>query len=126
MSSGWLRDSVLAAPMPFGLKLWCSVVAKTICLNVNVLLGPLAPVLGLVEPELELGPELEHPAVASRLAATAAMPSRVAVCRLNIFIDAVLGDSNDALGSPAGHLSARLMARRWPKRKDSPHGDPWV
>ena len=72
MSSGWVRDSVFAAPLPSGWKLCFSVVARTICLTVSVLLEALALaelvlvlvlVLLLV---LELELELEHPAVATR------------------------------------------------------------
>ncbi len=47
------------APVPFGWKLCFSVVPKTICLTVNVVLGALAVALALAEPELELELELE-------------------------------------------------------------------
>jgi hypothetical protein len=87
MSSGWLRDSDLVAPLPFGWKLCLSVVPKTICLKVSVPLGVVALVLavGEPEPELELGPELEHPAIPNRPAATTVMLMQVTVRRLNIF-----------------------------------------
>jgi len=65
--------------------------AKTICLTVSPLLEapPLALVLALAlaEPVLELVLvlELEHPAVATRPAATTVTLSHVAVRRLNMF-----------------------------------------
>jgi hypothetical protein len=51
MSSGWLRRPVIEAPLPFGWKLCFSVVPKTICLMVNVLLAALA--LSLARTALE-------------------------------------------------------------------------
>ena len=84
-SSGWLRDAVVAVPVPPGWKLWCSVVPKAICLTVSVPLGALGLALGALEVELEL----EHPATASRPAATTMVPSPVAVRRLKMFTDHV-------------------------------------
>ena len=81
MSSGWTRCSVLAAPLPNGWKLCFSVVPKTICLTVSVLVEALA--LAELGAELEL--ELEHPAVPSRPAAMTVAPSQVAVRRLKVF-----------------------------------------
>ena len=82
MSSGWLRDPVFAAPVPFGWKLCFRIVPKAICLTVSVLLvalrlGDLALALAL---ELEL--ELVHPAVAARPAATTVTLSQVFLRRL--------------------------------------------
>src|SRR5260370_34720765 len=91
MSSGWLRRSVVAAPLPFGWKVCFSVMAKTICLTANVLLEapPLALVLALAEPVLGLVVELElelvHPAIATRPAATTVTPSQVALRRPKMF-----------------------------------------
>jgi hypothetical protein len=79
MSSGWVRDAVIAVPVPFGWKLCLIVVPYAICLTVRVLGGALA--LGLVVVVVEL----EHPAVASRPAATTVAPSQVAVRTLKIF-----------------------------------------
>jgi hypothetical protein len=86
MSSGWARCSLFEAPVPFTWKVWCSTVPKRICLTVNEVGAALAlalgePVLGL-ELELELLLELEHPAVASRPAATTEAPSLEAVRNL--------------------------------------------
>ena len=81
MSSGWLRDPVFAAPVPFGWKLCFSVSPKAICLTVSVPFAAVA--LGELEPELE--PELEHPAIPSRPAATTEVPSQVAVRKLKTF-----------------------------------------
>src|SRR5690348_5661544 len=96
MSSGWVRCSVFVAPFPFGWKLCFSVVAKTSCLTLNVLLE--APTLGLGLPpalaELELEPE--HPAVPSRPAATTVAPSQVAVRRLKVFTTRFVCDPSDA------------------------------
>jgi hypothetical protein len=69
---------------------WCSTSPKRICLTVNEVGAALAlalgePVLGLeleLELELELLLELEHPAVASRPAATTEAPSLEAVRNL--------------------------------------------
>jgi hypothetical protein len=99
MSSGWVRDSVVAAPFPFDWKLCFSVVAWTIWLAASapvVVLPALAPtelepVLGLLLGlEVELEPELEHPAVPSRPAATTVTPSQVAVRRLKMFMRRVV------------------------------------
>jgi hypothetical protein len=94
MSSGWVSDSVFAAPLPSGWKLCFSVVARTICLTVSALLAAPAPALALAELELELGLELElelgleleleHPAVPSRPAATTVTPSQEAVRTLKV------------------------------------------
>jgi len=81
MSSGWVRCSVLTAPVPPGWKLCFSVVPKAICLTVSVLFEALALALAVLELELEL----EHPAVLSRTAATTVAPSQVAVRRLKMF-----------------------------------------
>jgi len=83
MSSGWVRCSVLPAPVPPGWKLCFSVVPKAICLTVSVLFEALALALAVLELELVL--ELEHPAVPSRTAATTVAPSQVAVRTLKMF-----------------------------------------
>lgn len=105
MSSGWLRLSDVVAPLPFGWKLCLSVVPKTICLMESVELEPVAlevapaladAELGLgleLEEELEL--ELEHPAVLSNPAATTAMPRRVAVRALKVFMNRFVRDPGD-------------------------------
>ena len=84
MSSGWIRCSVLVAPVPFGWKLCFNSVPKTSCLAVSVL-GTLGLGLALALGELEL----EHPAVPSRPAVTTVAPSQVAVRRLKMFTDAL-------------------------------------
>src|SRR5260370_31233736 len=100
MSSGWVRDSVFAAPLPSGWKLCFSVVARTICLTVSVLLEALALaellLLLLLLLVLELELELEHPAVATRPAATTVTLSQVAVRRLKMF-------TNDLYAIPVTH-----------------------
>jgi hypothetical protein len=53
-----------------------------ICLTVSVLLDALALVLGELELDVELDPELEHPAAPSTPAATTVTPSHVALRRL--------------------------------------------
>ena len=105
MSSGWLRLSDVVASLPFGWKLCLSVVPKTICLMESVELEPVAlevapaladAELGLgleLEEELEL--ELEHPAVLSNPAATTAMPRRVAVRALKVFMNRFVRDPGD-------------------------------
>jgi hypothetical protein len=128
MSSGWLRDSVFVAPLPFGWKLCFSVVPRTICLTVSALLEALAlapavlalAVLVLVL-ELELELELEHPAVAARPAATTVTLSQVALRRLKVFtndlyairvthdtpeLNAQVNGSCREVGRPAAKLSA--------------------
>jgi hypothetical protein len=107
MSSGWVRDSVFAAPLPSGWKLCFSVVARTICLTVSVLLEALALaelVLVLVLLVLELELELEHPAVATRPAATTVTLSQVAVRRLKMF-------TNDLYAIPVTHGAPELNAQ---------------
>ena len=86
----------MAAPVPFGWKVWCSVSPKAICLTVNEVGAALG--LALAEPalELELELELEHPAVAARPAATTVTPSLVAVRRLHIFTKPRVCDASDA------------------------------
>src|SRR5690348_3805891 len=92
MSSGWIRCSVCAAPLPLGWKLCFSVSPKAICLTVSVL----GEALALAGPELEPGLELEHPAMPSRPAATTVAPSQVAVRRLKIFTRQLVCDPGDA------------------------------
>src|SRR5215471_14072219 len=105
MSSGWLRDPVIAVPVPFGWKLCFSVVPKAICLTASVLLE--AAALGL---EVPLGePELEHPAVPSRPAATTVAPSQEAVRRLKVFIELFVGDPCDAWRSRVKRAGCRSM-----------------
>jgi hypothetical protein len=60
-------------------------VAKTICLTVSVLLEVLALALALAELVVVVVLELEHPAVATRPAATTVALSQVAVRRLKVF-----------------------------------------
>ncbi len=104
MSSGWLRDAVIAAPVPFGWKLCFSVEPKAICLTVSA--PPLAAaVLALAELELEL----EHPAVPSTPAATTAAPSQVAVRRLKIFTQRFVCDLSDAQSSGVQRAGERLL-----------------
>ena len=101
MSSGWVRDSVFAAPLPPGWKLCFSVEPKTICLTLSVLLEALALGLEVALAELELALalaelELEHPAVATRPAATTVTLSQVALRRLKVFTKPVVCDPSDA------------------------------
>jgi hypothetical protein len=53
-----------------------------ICLTVSPLLELLALLLGELELDVELDPELEHPAAPSRAAATTVTPSQVVLRRL--------------------------------------------
>jgi len=92
MSSGWLRDPVVEAPVPFGWKLCFRVVPKATCLTVSCL-GAL--VLGLALGELEVVLELEHPAVPSRLAAVTVAPSQVAVRMLKMFTRGFVRDPGE-------------------------------
>ena len=115
MSSGWLRDSDVAAPLPFGWKLCLSVVPKTICLTESVefeaLALELALALAVAELELELELELEHPAVLSSPAATTATPRRVAIRTLKVFI-------NRLYATRVTHGAAELNAQAnalWPR-----------
>src|SRR6516162_1977889 len=110
MSSGWVRCSVCVAPLPFGWKLCFSVSPRAICLTVSVLLEApeVAPVLGAVELELE------HPAVPSRPAATTVAPSRVAVCRLDMFTKPLVCDPGDARRSGVEGADERPMTRGGP------------
>ena len=112
MSSGWVRCSVLGAPLPPGWKVCFSVVPKAICLTVSVLLDALA----LAELELEL--ELEHPAVPSRPAATTVAPSQVAVRRLKVFTRPFVWHQSDARRSGANRADERSIARRRPRSKN--------
>ena len=104
MSSGWLSDSVAVAPLPFGWKLCLSVVPKTICLTESAefeavaLALELALARRLAVPELELELELEpeHPAVATRPAATTATPRRGVIRMLKMFINRFVRDPGDA------------------------------
>ena len=117
MSSGWLRDSDVAAPLPFGWKLCLSVVPKTICLTESVEFEALALELALalavaeLELELELELEPEHPAVLSSPAATTATPRRVAIRTLKVFI-------NRLYATRVTHGAAELNAQAnalWPR-----------
>ena len=117
MSSGWLRDSDFAAPLPFGWKLCLSVVPKTICLTESVEFEALALELALAvaelgrELELELELEPEHPAVLSSPAATTAPPRRVAIRTLKVFI-------NRLYATRVTHGAAELNAQAnalWPR-----------
>jgi len=120
MSSGWLRDSDVAAPLPFGWKLCLSVVPKTICLTESVefeapalelALALAVPELGLeLGPELELELEPEHPAVLSSPAATTATPRRVAVRTLKVFITGLYATR---MTHGAAELNAQANAA-WP------------
>ena len=114
MSSGWLRDSDVAAPLPFGWKLCLSVVPKTICLTDSAEFEALALELALAVAELELELELElepeHPAVLSSPAATTATPRRVAIRTLKVFI-------NRLYATRVTHGAAELNAQAnaaWP------------
>src|SRR6516162_2876876 len=109
MSSGWLRDPVVEAPVPFGWKLCFRVVPKATCLTVSCL-GAL--VLGLALGELEVELELEHPAVPSRLAAATVAPRQVAVRRLKIFTQQLVCDQRDAWRSGVNRAGEQFMARR--------------
>ena len=80
MSSGWVSPPVVAAPVPFSLKVCLSVSPKASCLTVSVL-GALELALGVLELELE------HPAAPSRPAAATVAPSRVAARTLKIFTE---------------------------------------
>src|ERR1700730_7355932 len=93
MSSGWVRRSVLAVPVPFGWKLCFSSEPKTICLTVGVVLE--APPLGVALALGELEPELVQAAVPSRVATTVA-PRQVAVRILKMFTGLFVGDPGDA------------------------------
>jgi hypothetical protein len=83
-----------------------SVVPKTICLTesaefeATALAVELALALGLAVPELELELELElepeHPAVATRPAATTATPRRGVIRMLKVFINRFVRDPGDA------------------------------
>src|SRR5690349_23346703 len=110
MSPGWIRCSVLGAPLPPGSKVCFSVVPKAICLTVSVLLGALALA--------ELEPELEHPAAPSRPAATTVAPSQVAVRRLRVFTRLFVCDLSDARRSGANRAGERSIARRRPRSKN--------
>src|SRR5205807_2629690 len=127
MSSGCTRCSVLAAPLPNGWKLCFSVVPKTICFTVSVLLEALA--LAELEPELGLELELEHPAVPSRPAAMTVAPSQVAVRRLKVFTKLFVGDPGDARYSGVERAGERPTARRGPNSKEQPtvqsRAGPW-
>ena len=124
MSSGWLRDSDVAAPLPFGWKLCLSVVPKTICLTESAefeaLALELALALAVAELGLELGRELElelepeHPAVLSSPAATTATPRRVAIRTLKVFINRFVRDPGDAWRSGVKRPGERSMATRRP------------
>ena len=126
MSSGWLRLPDTAAPVPFGLKLCFSVSPKASCLTVSELLEALEPVelaLALAGWELELEPELEHPAVPSRPAAMTVAPSQAAVRRLKMFTRRFLCDLSDIWCSGAKGTGERPMARRGPSSKDLVNAD---
>src|SRR5215472_14979050 len=115
MSSGWVRRPVVAAPVPFSLKLCFSVSPKAICLTVSVLLGALALGLALAAAGLVL--ELEHPAVPSRPAATTMTPSQVAVRRLKIFTNRLVCGPGDARRSGVQRAGEPSMVRRRPEPK---------
>src|SRR5215469_12898499 len=100
MSSGWVRDPILAAPLPPGWKLCFSSVPKASCRTVSPLLEALA--LG----ELVL----VHPAVPSRPAAATAAPSQAAVRGLKMFTDQAVCDRSDILLSYLGVKRRRLTA----------------
>jgi hypothetical protein len=101
-------------------------VAKTICLTLSALLE--APTLGLelelaeLELELELELvfelvlelELEHPAIATRPAATTVTLSQVAGRRLKMFTKPVVSDPSDARHTGVRRAGERQMARREP------------
>src|SRR5215469_601865 len=124
MSSGWLRPSDFAAPLPFGWKLCLSVVPKTICLSESGEFDAPVPDGALVLADAELGlelgleleeelePELEQPAVLSNPAATTAMPRRVAVRTLKVFMNRFVRDPGDARRSGVKRLGERSMAAR--------------
>ena len=81
-----------------------SVEPRTICLKVSAefaavaLALELALALALAVPELELELELEpeHPAVATRPAATTATPRRGVIRMLKVFINRFVRDPGDA------------------------------
>ena len=104
MSSGWIRCSVLAAPLPPGWKLCFSVAARTICLTVSVLPEALALAELVLLLVLELELELEHPAVATRPAATTVTLSQVAVRGLKMF-------TNDLYAIRVTHGAPELNAQ---------------
>src|SRR5690348_11360330 len=118
MSSGWVRCSVLAAPVPPGWKVCFSVVPKAICLTVSVLLGALALA--------ELEPELEHPAVPSSPAATTVAPSQVAVRRLRVFTRLFVCDLSDGRRSGANRAGEQSIARRRPRSKILVNSKIWL
>src|SRR6516164_5189280 len=111
MSSGWVRCSVFVAVWPAGTKLCFSVSPKTSCLAVSVL-GAL--VLALAAGAVEL--ELEHPAVPSPAATTAA-PSQAAVRRLKMVTDSFVCHPSDARRSGVNHEAERYMAGKGPTPK---------
>src|SRR6202044_2995210 len=80
-----------------------------ICLTASALLVAL---LGLAEPEPE--PELEQPAVASRLAATTAVPRQVFLRFLPIFTGLFVGETDDAQGSGVQRADERSMIKKRP------------
>jgi hypothetical protein len=94
-------------------------VPKTICLTASPVPEAAALELAvaglelaaLAELELELELELEHPAVASRPAATTVAPSRVAVGRLKIFIARLVRDPSDARFSGVERTGERRVTR---------------
>jgi hypothetical protein len=88
--------------VPPGWKLCVSVVPWTICLTVSPLLEALA--LALVALVLALELELEHPAVATRPAATTVTLSQVALRRLKMF-------TNDLYAIQVTHGTAEFNAQ---------------
>ena len=108
MSSGWVRDSVFAAPLPSGWKLCFSVVPRTICLTLSALLEALALALAELVLELvlvlELELELEQPAVATRPVVATATLSQVALRRLKMF-------TNDLYAIRVTHGTAEVNAQ---------------
>jgi hypothetical protein len=125
MSSGWLRDSVFAGPLPFGWNVCFSVVASTSWLvtsppaEVDALaLAELEPVLAEPEPvlavglEVELELELVHPDVPSRAAAATATPSHVTLRMLKVFMRAVVRAPDDTTRPGATREHGLEMTRK--------------
>lgn len=125
MSSGWLRDSVFAGPLPFGWNVCFSVVPSTIWLTASppaevdaLALAELAPVLAEPEPvlavalEVELELELEHPDVPSRAAAATVTPSQVTLRMLEVFMRAVVRAPDDTTRSGATREHGLEMTRK--------------